>query len=670
MIGLRKIAAGLLDKPYIRSMNINHAKSTAIILALSLGLSACGTSTDPVQPPVNTQPSNPTKEMVSVTLVVDFPKEETEGIGVLGSPISANKAVITIYEGTTLLGTQEIVKSGSTSSVSVQLPIGRTVRFDVSVKNASGTEVAWGSMEYKPTASAKVELPIKSIIGSAALTTERQLPQGRELALKVNAIDSSNMPLGDYEVNYSITGGKILSESKLGVVIDVTEPTATITATVSGLSSAHRTINYTSTRFLIKDLGAPLTLNGTTIVNQSNSFPSGTPTTGVSFPLEIVGQTRGGKPISGTIQPDRSFTVTLPSVTDELVLSPYPGLSDGTKGVMIPIKDIYPAYNGTRIGSFTSPLNLQLRGGTTTDLIGLIYVDQDTSYTRYIDNRFCTIGGGCVGSPTLTTSEVKRGWNVVYSQSPWLNSPSTYMAPLVGEDGQLGYFNYLTLNIVDAGVTQQADTVTPLEGYDVNHTVAITGAAGPVILSIPKGLLLNGGFTGASCEAAVSTSTSNDYTCRPNVINGAMNITFKTTAQPLDHFPENPSHLVVRLGKGGFIDLNSANDTSSLAFTRQPGVKASVSPSTDLQAPLVSIDSPSNPTLNAILKITGTASDNNTVQKVEFYDGVILLGQATLSGSIWHFNWTPTSSGVHELKAVAYDSSGNTGMSQISVTVK
>ncbi len=66
--------------------------------------------------------------------------------------------------------------------------------------------------------------------------------------------------------------------------------------------------------------------------------------------------------------------------------------------------------------------------------------------------------------------------------------------------------------------------------------------------------------------------------------------------------------------------------------------------------------------------ISGTASDNVAVAGVEIFDGTTAIGAATLSGSSWSFDFA-LSEGAHTLRAVATDTSGNTGSATSATTV-
>lgn len=90
----------------------------------------------------------------------------------------------------------------------------------------------------------------------------------------------------------------------------------------------------------------------------------------------------------------------------------------------------------------------------------------------------------------------------------------------------------------------------------------------------------------------------------------------------------------------------------------------------DTTPPTVSLTSPANgSTVNGVVSITATASDDVGVTKVEFYADTTLLGNETASPYSLSWDTSTWAQGPHQLTAKAYDAAGNAGTSTISVTV-
>ena len=74
-------------------------------------------------------------------------------------------------------------------------------------------------------------------------------------------------------------------------------------------------------------------------------------------------------------------------------------------------------------------------------------------------------------------------------------------------------------------------------------------------------------------------------------------------------------------------------------------------------------------TVSDTIAVSADASDNVAVDRVEFrIDGAL---KATDSSAPYSFNWdtTTTTNAVHDIEAIAYDTSENSATSTISVTV-
>jgi hypothetical protein len=91
----------------------------------------------------------------------------------------------------------------------------------------------------------------------------------------------------------------------------------------------------------------------------------------------------------------------------------------------------------------------------------------------------------------------------------------------------------------------------------------------------------------------------------------------------------------------------------------------------DLTPPVVNLTSPpTNATVNGTVTVTASATDNVGVSRVEFYLNGILI--ATDTTAPYSFDWDSTTgaAGIYSLAAIAYDTAGNSGPSDlISVTV-
>ncbi len=86
--------------------------------------------------------------------------------------------------------------------------------------------------------------------------------------------------------------------------------------------------------------------------------------------------------------------------------------------------------------------------------------------------------------------------------------------------------------------------------------------------------------------------------------------------------------------------------------------------------PTVSVTAPSNgATVSGSITFSATASDNNSISKVSFYIGSTKIADDYNSAYQTSFDTAAYANGSYQLKAVAYDSAGQTAESSISVTI-
>ncbi len=91
----------------------------------------------------------------------------------------------------------------------------------------------------------------------------------------------------------------------------------------------------------------------------------------------------------------------------------------------------------------------------------------------------------------------------------------------------------------------------------------------------------------------------------------------------------------------------------------------------DVTTPTVDISAPSdNATVSGKLAIAATASDNKSVQKVEFYADDVLRATQTSSPYAYTLDTATLTNGAHTVVVKAYDEAGNVGSDTARITVK
>ncbi|RKG68952.1 hypothetical protein D7V80_10520 [Corallococcus sp. CA054B] len=95
-----------------------------------------------------------------------------------------------------------------------------------------------------------------------------------------------------------------------------------------------------------------------------------------------------------------------------------------------------------------------------------------------------------------------------------------------------------------------------------------------------------------------------------------------------------------------------------------------VTPSTDVTAPTVAFTAPAaNATVSGGVTLTATATDDSGVARVEFYDGTTLIATDAVAPFTVTWNTLASANGTHTLSARAFDTAGNMGSGQVTVTV-
>ena len=78
---------------------------------------------------------------------------------------------------------------------------------------------------------------------------------------------------------------------------------------------------------------------------------------------------------------------------------------------------------------------------------------------------------------------------------------------------------------------------------------------------------------------------------------------------------------------------------------------------------------PTSATIGTNVELAASASDDNGVTKVEFYDGASLLGTSTAAPFTYSWNTTGATAGAHTVKAKAYDAAGLSAEKTASVSL-
>jgi subtilisin family serine protease len=212
----------------------------------------------------------------------------------------------------------------------------------------------------------------------------------------------------------------------------------------------------------------------------------------------------------------------------------------------------------------------------------------------------------------------------------------------LGAPGFDNYFGWGRVNAYKAVAAAQGvstdktlptvSIISPLSGTSVWGTVSISGTSSDNVGVTKVELYVDGVLSGTGASAAFS-------------------FTWNSTTKA------NGSHTM----------LVKAYDAAGNVGSASVGVTVN---NADTTAPKVSIGSPlSGATVSGTVLVTGTASDNVGISKVELYvDGALY---ASSTSAVFSFSWNSTTkaNGSHTLAVKAYDKSGNTASASVAVNV-
>ena len=306
-----------------------------------------------------------------------------------------------------------------------------------------------------------------------------------------------------------------------------------------------------------------------------------------------------------------------------------------------------------------------------------------------------TINGGGGVSPNLHGQLLEIGANYSMTATPssgysfggWSGGVSESSATLAFTM-QAGLA--IQANFTDAGAPTIAFTSPANNAKFTNNTLTITGTAGDNVSVARVEYRLNGGpFSVASGSANWSTTvtlTPGTNVIQVKSIDGAGNES-AVASRSFIHAPTAPLTLTVSgngsvspLVDGQFLELGAiynltaspaagwrftgwsgevSGTNTALAFVMQIGLRVQAN-FTDATAPTVAFAAPANNAkfTNAVIVITGTASDNVAVARVEYQMGNGPFVVAT-GGSNWSANVT-LAGGTNLLRSRAIDTAGNT----------
>jgi subtilisin family serine protease len=181
--------------------------------------------------------------------------------------------------------------------------------------------------------------------------------------------------------------------------------------------------------------------------------------------------------------------------------------------------------------------------------------------------------------------------------------------------------------------------------------------------SAPPTATLTAPAAGATIKDTVTltaTASDNFGVARVEFYDGTVLLGTDTTA------PYSASWNTRTVANGTHALTARAYDTAGFVGS---SLSVSVTVNNDVTPPTVVFSAPAEgATVSGNITVTGTASDNVGVTKVEFYEGSTLMGTDTTSPYAFPWATRNTGNGPHTLTLKAYDAAGNTATAERTIT--
>ena len=232
----------------------------------------------------------------------------------------------------------------------------------------------------------------------------------------------------------------------------------------------------------------------------------------------------------------------------------------------------------------------------------------------------------------------------------------------------------------EAPYSTQWDTTGVTNGLHDLRAVASdrsgnTSTSNPIIVRVSNA----GGDTDTTAPTVSIKTPASGATVSGNAVSiqasatdsvGVASVEFQVNGLPIQSDTDSPysAQWDTTVFANGLYELTAvATDLTGNSAISDPVVVrvANAAAGTDAQAPAVSIDTPANgATVSGTLPIGATATDDAGLARVRFLVDGMLIDTVTIAPYLTEWDTTTVANGLHELRAVASDVSGNRGVSE------
>jgi chitinase len=229
---------------------------------------------------------------------------------------------------------------------------------------------------------------------------------------------------------------------------------------------------------------------------------------------------------------------------------------------------------------------------------------------------------------TDTSTPYVYSWNTSSSAA----GSYTLMAKAYDAAGNVGQSGNISVTVVKDSTPPSVSLTSPKNNAKVSGMVAITASASDNIgvakveFYVNKGLISASNVAPYSCNWETRSLADGKYTLSAKAYDATGNV-----------------------GQSSNISVTVSNDTTP--------------PSVSITAPAA------NATVSGMIWVFASAGDNVGVTKVEFYVNNVRMGTDLTSPYSYGWNTKSLANGKYTITVKAYDAAGNSGRSDISVTV-
>lgn len=632
----------------------------------------------------------PVENLATVTLLV--PKPLTQGFSE-----HYNQMKVDIYRGDETVVYKTV--GADSPSNQITLPVPQNYRFETSLF-MNNEPVAWGVTRAYLQSSTSLQLSVATLAKVVEVYTPIYTPKEHQVQLNLRVLGSVQwgsrlwVSPEDYTVSgVGVKGGKVVTFSKLGFVIEPESETSPVSVEVS--VDAQTAPGQTSTL----KLETPFTFVPADLVAGN----------AMSLNIELQNLPLPGIEVSAAVSTSPNSTLELFKAKDSkqpLVLPS--GVELANRGLLKPSQFLpmvgeycpMPAKDGVLLSEIFlswSKDSKPIAAAWDSPPLGITssnywpYVNL-TKYSLIFSNQetlfkwHCEAGGG--RSVSDVNLDLKEGWNWVkrtFSGGSMSFSSSTKIVTDNASTPNRTWFAgasdaslLLSANPTSAEVTKGFSfkiTSQPGNLYYANmpSVLALSLRYNPEVVkpTSESGRVNSKISMGSYCEWALNASDSGkiDIKCSHE---SSVPLEFEIPMVAKSNSQEIAA--TAQIESTTYYDFNTENNKAEFSFlptNPYPGLTV------DTEAPQISSFYTSDSVrVGQIVSLKGQVWDNTEIKRVEIYDGLILLGQAGLRSrrvaatlSDWSFAWIPTREGSITLLALAYDVSGNAAGKQLVVQV-